>query len=326
MISGIFENCLGTQDPEQTLKYWAELGYREVQQGNLDADRAKQLYGYGSNLTSWRLQNGNSQDHGFVRVMKWQQPANAGLGKALPLTIGSRWFASLVQDIYEVADAFNDDNANGGDWLLTQPVRGIEGIGQHATSFYQRFTGVREFFVIGAETRQAFFQRYNYTRPGYGTISLESPLKVSEGTHSSIVTADHGTASFYSEVLGLKPLEINVKRSGSQNPSTRQILMLEDGQEFYLSGFVSPKTTVGMFQVYTPLYQTSDQRQFGQPGSLGVCLFTYQVEDIQFVHDRVNQSQASSVSPIVRNEFNESSFGFFAPDGVYWVIIRHYRK
>jgi hypothetical protein len=25
--------------------------------------------------------------------------------------------------------------------------------------------------MIGTETRQAFFQRYNYTRPGYGAIA-----------------------------------------------------------------------------------------------------------------------------------------------------------
>lgn len=321
MISGIFENCIGIQDPAPILRYWAELGYRTIQQGTLTASAALQLYGHASAVTSWRLQNGAAHDHGLVRVMQWQQPANAGLGPALPLTIGSRWFASLVQDIYAVADAFNDDNAQAQQWLLTTPIRGIEGIGQAGTSFYQRFTGVREFFVIGATTRQAFFQRYNYTRPGYGTIAADSPLPVSEGTHSSLVTANHETATFYADVLGLQPLELNVKRSGYQNEATREILMLQDGQEFYLSGFVSPQTTVGMFQVYTPLYPTPDLRELSQPGSLGLSLFTYQVESIQTVHDRVVQSDASRVTPILKNEFNEFSFGFFAPDGMYWVIV-----
>lgn len=320
MISGIFENCIGTQDAEQTLKYWAELGYRETQAGTLTADAAKQLYGYSAQLTSWRLQNGDSQNHGLVRVMGWQQPQNGGLEKALPLTIGSRWFASLVEDIYAVADAFMDDNEHGGNWLVTQPVRAIEGIGNPATSFYQRFTGVREFFVIGAETRQAFFQRYNYTRPGYGCITPASPLRVSEGTHSSIVTPDHTTTSFYTEVLGLQPT-LSDKRSGYQNPSTRQTLMLQDGQEFYLSVFASPQTTVGMLQVYTPLHPTADYRKLAQPGALGVCLFTYRVEDIQVYHDRVRQSHASCITPIVLNEFGESSFGFVAPDGMYWAIV-----
>lgn len=321
MISGIFENCIGSKDAEQMLRYWAELGYREIQQGQLPSDSAKQLYGYASNLTSFRLQNGDSKDHGLVRVMVWQQPHNEGLGKTLPLTIGSRWFASLVQDIYALADAFSDDNENGGDWLFTNPVRAIEGIGNQATSFYNRFVGVREMFVIGTQTRQAFFQRYNYTRPGYGTISPEFSLKVSEGTHSSIVTAEHDSAFFYADVLGLQPFEFNGKRSGYQNPSTRQTLMLEDGQEFYLSLFASPNTTVGVLQVYSPLHPTTDQRELAQPGSLGLSLFTYQVEDIQTFHDRVSNSNATLVTDLVLNEFGESSFGFVAPDGMYWAIV-----
>ncbi|HEY9698580.1 MAG TPA: hypothetical protein V6D10_15055 [Trichocoleus sp.] len=321
MISGIFENCIGSEQAQPTLQYWAELGYREIQRGQLSAEAAQALYGHASNLTSIRLQNGNSADHGLVRVMVWEQPRNAGLQKSHPFAIGSRWFASLVQDIYAVADAFNDDNTNGGDWIVTEPIRGIEFIGQPGTNFYQRFTGVREFFVIGSETRQAFFQRYNYTRPGYGVIDPASPLGVSEGTHSSIVTADHDTAAFYTDVFGLVPANNTRKRSGYQNPATRQILMLEEGEEFLLSSFMSPKTDVGVLQVYTPLYSTPDKREFAQPGVLGACLFTYQVEDVQAFHDRVSRSNARSVTPILLNEFNERSFGLVAPDEMTWVII-----
>ena len=321
MISGIFENCIGSNDVEATLKYWAELGYREVGRGQLSAEQAGLLYGYRSALTSLRLQNGNSFAGGLIRVMVWSKPRNDGLGYTLPLVEGSRWFASLVNDIYVVADAFRDDKENGGDWIHTEPVRGIEGIGQKGTGLYNRFVGVREMFVIGPETRQAFFQRYNYTRPGYGTVEPTSPMGVSEGTHSSIVTSNHSLSSFYVDVFGLVPAEFNVKRSGYHNPATRQILMLEAGQEFDLSAFFSPKTLVGMFQVYTPLYPTPDQREYAQPGSLGICLFTYQVEDITAFHKHVTHSDATHVTSIVSNEFGEPSFGLIAPDGMYWVIV-----
>ncbi|MBD2058617.1 hypothetical protein H6F88_21890 [Oculatella sp. FACHB-28] len=323
MISGIFENCIGSEQTQSALQYWAELGYREVQRGHLPAETAHTLYGHASNLTSIRLQNGNSADHGLVRVMVWEQPRNAGLQKSHPFVIGSRWFASLVQDIYAVADAFNDDNANGGDWIVTEPIRGIEFIGQPGTNFYQRFTGVREFFVIGSETRQAFFQRYNYTRPGYGVIDPTSPLGVSEGTHSSIVTADHDTVAFYTDVFGLVPANNTRKRSGYQNSATRQILMLEEGNEFLLSSFSSPKTDVGVLQIYTPLYSTPNKLEFAQPGALGVSLFTYQVEDVQAFRDRVSRSNARSVTPILSNEFNEPSFGLVAPDEMTWIIVGH---
>lgn len=71
----------------------------------------------------------------------------------------------------------------------------------------------------------------------------------------------------------------------------------------------------------TPLYPTPDQRKFSQPGSLGLSLFTYQVEDIIDFHQRVSRSSATNVTSIVANEFGEPSFGLVAPDRFYWIII-----
>lgn len=196
----------------------------------------------------------------------------------------------------------------------------MSGIGKKGTGLYNRFVGVREMFVIGSETRQAFFQRYNYTRPGYGAIASESSMGVSEGTHSSMIIQDHALTSFYEEVFGLAPL-VYGKRSGFSNPSTRQTLMLEDGQEFDLSAFQSPNSIVGLLQIYTPLYPTEDKREYAQPGSLGLCLFTFMVDDLVAFHSRVTASSATKVTPIVLNEFGEPSFGLVAPDGMYWVLI-----
>lgn len=321
MISGIFENCIGSRDVETSLKYWAELGYRVVSQAQLEARQAELLYGYASNLTSFRLQNGNSSQHGLIRLMLWSEPLNEGLGATKPLVIGSRWFASLTKDIYTVADAFADDKSNEGNWIITEPVRAIEGVGNVGKSLYERFVGVREMFVIGTETRQAFFQRYNYNRPGYGTVKASSPLAVSEGTHSSLVIADHSLSLFYAEVFGLVPMEFNGKRSGYQNHSTRQTLILEEGQEFYVSAFCSPKAVAGVLQVYSPLYPTPDKREYAKPGSLGLSLFTYQVDNIAAFHELCSRSSGTNVTPILNNEFGELSFGLVVPDGTYWIII-----
>jgi hypothetical protein len=124
-------------------------------------------------------------------------------------------------------------------------------------------------------------------------------------------------------VLGLVPQEWNGKISGTAKPSTRQTLMLSEGQEFYLSAFASPQMNVGMLQVYSPLYPTPDKCDYAQPGSLGLCLFTYRVDAIAAFHQQVNCSVATNVTPIIPNEFGEPSFGFFAPDGMYWVIVGH---
>ena len=139
MISGIFENCIGTTDLEATLKYWAELGYREIDRGQFTAAQAKQLYGHDSALTCVRLQNGQTTTHGLNRVFAWDQLRDRGLQQTLPLVQGSRWFASLTSDIYTVWDAFSDNRDNGNDWIVTEPVRAIEGIGNKGTGGASQF-------------------------------------------------------------------------------------------------------------------------------------------------------------------------------------------
>ena len=120
-------------------------------------------------------------------------------------------------------------------------------------------------------------------------------------------------------MLGLTPL--GTKETGD-SPATRQTLfMTPDDGKFMLSAFVSPKMEVGLFQVYTPLYPSPDVRDQSRPGSGGISLFTYRVDDLDEYHRRVGGSQARNVSPVVTNEFGERSFGFFAPDGFYWVLL-----
>ncbi len=319
MITGIYENCIGTSDRAATLKYWAEMGYRVVAEGHLGAEQAAALYGHSSTLHALRLQNGSSDDHGLLRVLEWEKPRNAGLEFTHPLTIGSRWFAQMVSDVFMVRDAFADDVAAGNPWLYTEPARAIIMTGSQSAGFYDRFRGVREMFVIGPHTRQAFFQRYGYTRPGYGTIEPTSPMGVSEGTHSSLVTADHSTALFYAEVFDLKLIN---PHQGGAKPESRQTLMMQEGEtEFMLTGFESPFMIAGLFQVYTPLYPTENKLDRSQPGSLGLSLFTYRTDEIAALHNRVNISPATAVTAIQPNEFGEPSFGFIAPDGMYWVVV-----
>jgi hypothetical protein len=67
-----------------------------------------------------------------------------------------------------------------------------------------------------------------------------------------------------------------------------------------------------VFQIYSPLYPIEDKRDRAQLGSLGLSLFTYQVEDLAALHTRVSASPATQSSAISLNEFGEASFGFFA--------------
>lgn len=159
MISGIFENCIGTRDLEGSLKYWAEFGYREVHRGQFNAEQTKLLYGHASNLQSIRLQNGNSSAHGLLRIMCWEHPRNQGLKDTLPMVVGSRWFASLVKDVYAIADAFVDENANGGKWIYTEPVRSIEVIGKWQKVGIPKYSNPPN-FDVGRWTRILLFFFY----------------------------------------------------------------------------------------------------------------------------------------------------------------------
>jgi hypothetical protein len=60
------------------------------------------------------------------------------------------------------------------------------------------------------------------------------------------VIADHRLVSFYADVLGLQLVEGSGKISGWKNPSTRQTLLLEEGQELYISVFISPDAVAGV--------------------------------------------------------------------------------
>jgi uncharacterized glyoxalase superfamily protein PhnB len=58
-----------------------------------------------------------------------------------------------------------------------------------------------------------------------------------------------------------------------------------------------------------------------KPGSLGMCLYTYQVQGIETYFQRVRESTATQITEIVSNEFAEKSFSFIAPDGYFWNIV-----
>jgi uncharacterized glyoxalase superfamily protein PhnB len=58
-----------------------------------------------------------------------------------------------------------------------------------------------------------------------------------------------------------------------------------------------------------------------QPGSLGMCLYTYKVREVEIYWQRVRESAAQQLTEIMINEFAEKSFSFVAPDGYFWNIV-----
>jgi hypothetical protein len=323
VISGIYENCIATTNLDEALRYWHEFGYTPIAEGTLAAAAAATLYGHASALRSVRLQNGAVSTHGLLRLFSWEQLRDGGLGQAPPLTVGGRWFIQNCADIWLIKDTFDDLRCWGENYIVTMPARAqmkwLPGAPQRPTIANRR-TSVRELMVLGEEVRQAFFQRYGYVRPGYGTINEQAPLKTSEATHSSFIVADASQGWFYVEVLGMVNTNPLHETSG-RNPGNSETLMIDPEQTFSIQGYMAPGTVCGMFQFYTPHWPTPDLSARSRPGSRGLTLSTFRVDDIAEYHRRVSASAAREVTPICRNEFGEESFSFIAPDGVFWTIL-----
>lgn len=323
MISGIYENCVATTDVAAALRYWGEFGYRPVAEGALGADAAGALYGHASGLRSVRLQNGDVSTHGLLRLFVWDTLRDEGLGRVPPLTVGGRWFIHNCADIWLIKDTFDDLVHWGEPYTVSTPSRAQMRFPDPANlqpSIVNRRVGVRELMVLGEEVRQAFFQRYGYVREGYGTINPSAPLKTSEATHSSFIIADDSHGRFYVDVLGMQVTN-PLHESSGRNPGNAETLMIDPDQTFTLQGFMAPGTTCGMFQFYMPRWRTPDLSASSRPGSRGLTLSTFRVDDIAAYHARVQASAATAVTPIVANEFGERSFSFIAPDGVFWTIL-----
>ena len=330
-IQGVYEYCIGTNDPEPLLRYWAEFGYHPVAEGRLERAAAQALYGVDDGLTAWRLQNGDVTTHGLIRLMAWDSPARPGLALARPLSVGSRWITARTDDIVALRDAYLDDLAAGQTWLVSDLVRQIIREGQEAAGFYGRFVGVREMMVVGPYSRQVFFQRYGYEVAGYGTVGPTSPLRVSEATHGGIVVPDLNHLEFYTDVLGLKlekretaaPAQPTTRSDTTFNGNTDTLgpLMRTAGETYQYATLVTPAAQVGRLYVIAPQAIEPDLRDQARPGVSGLGLATYRVTDLADYWQSVSQSEATSVTPILPDEFGQPAFTFIAPDGTSWGLV-----
>ena len=44
-ISGVYEICIGTNEPDSALKYWEQFGFKKGVEGELSPEEAEKLYG-----------------------------------------------------------------------------------------------------------------------------------------------------------------------------------------------------------------------------------------------------------------------------------------
>lgn len=331
-ISGLYELVIGTtaQDEADLIQYWQQFGFTVGQSGTLSAIKAHELYGVNSNLRSLRFHN-QVTDRSLLRLMVWENPINEGLGLTPLKAVGSRWGTSLSLNVFNIANHAEDAVAAGLPVYYVLPQRNLINRPDPFQPFLSANPCVHEMVLIQPLTRQVLFERHDYTHPNSGIINPDSHFKSSEFVHVGlIVDCDHEKLNFYDQVLGLHRTVDN-SESKYEEASCR-ILELkgsENGERMFKYCFTAPLTSStnqhqirsGNLTVLRFEGSLINKLNYSRPGSLGVCLYTMKVMDIESYHQRVSISKAKKVTQIQENEFAQKSFSFVAPDGYFWTLL-----
>lgn len=323
-ISGLYEAMIATPDAAWHLRYFHEFGFRVVDSAIMSKEDAWKRYGVASALKSYRLQNGETDSHGLIRLLVWDKPLGNGVGYAEPETIGSRMMVMKTKDIVRLADIFTMLRKEKQEkWLVTEPYFDdplrINKNGE--TDFFRRPVGVRENAVYGEYFTHVFFQRYGYEIPGYGTIADNVPLKTSELTHHDFfIKVDSMQQLMYLQnVLGLKA-EKAPEIDGDWLRGPRVVFMMREGYSHWYQGFVSPNNICGKLKFFMPRGPKPDRSASQRVGELGLSLHSFYTAKLDMVYALVKKAGLKAME-LGKNEFGERSFIFRGPDGVSWQII-----
>lgn len=331
-IEGIYEVCIGLQDPIPQIQYWGQFGYRIGQVGELSREAANNLYGVNSPLRSIRL-NHQDADHGLIRLMIWEKPINNGLGMESMRVKGNRWITTLTADILNILNHAEEAVTAGLPVKYTYPQWEIIYNKEiKMRPFVDPAIGVREMMLIQPLTRQVLFQRFNYTLPEYGNINQSATFKTSQITHLGMVIQDDSkeTLKFYEDILGLLRVRDDVETT-YDSKAGRQIFELQPHERFFVTAFDDPRSSIHNLQaarsgrLYMIRFPESipleNRFDAAQPGCLGISLYTYRVSGIENYFNRIKTSVAQNITEIIENEFGEKSFSFIAPDGYFWTLL-----
>lgn len=324
-VSGVYEVMIGTDDAGPLIEYFAQFGFRQIAKGQLGADQAEVVYGYKSGLTSFRLQNGEVDSHGLIRILQWDD-ALPGVGYAQPETVGQRMLVMRTKDIFRIHDIFSDARESGESWLPTYPVYDdLYAMTSGKLSALNRRVGVREMAVYGELFNLVLFQRYGYSIPGYGSIEPQSPLQTSEVTHNDFILAGASKADmlrqtdYYRDVLGFKS-EGPVVLDGDWQRGPKAVFNMADGASHWYRGFVSPNNISGKLKFFVNPDQRPNRQEFQKPGHMGITLHSVFVNNPQTVRGMALKAGISSTA-LHENEFSENSFVLRGPDGASWQIL-----
>jgi hypothetical protein len=247
---------------------------------------------------------------------------------------GNRWATALTTDVLGILNHAENTKAMGITIQYTHPYwEVIDNKEQKSQPFLDSAIGVREIMLLEPLTRQVLFQRFGYTMPHYAQINHHAPLNTSQFTHLGLIVQDDSkqTLQFYEQILGLLRVRDNVETSYESSDAGRGFFDLQAGEKFIVTAVDDPCSCATNFieassrRLYIVSFPENIKLQShftsAQPGSLGMCLYTYQVQGIETYFDRIRASNAQKVTKTVNNEFGEMSYSFIAPDGYFWTLV-----
>ncbi len=322
-ISGLYEVMLGTDNAEYAIKYFADFGFNIIRKEVISADRAQKIYGVPSKLTSYRLQNGNIDSHGLLRILEWDRLLGEGIGYAPVETIGSRIAVMRTDDIFRLYDIYQTAREIGKKpWLPTEPIADdLFGLNTGERDFFNRPILVRENAVYGEFFNHIFFQRYGYVIPGYGTIESNTKLKTSEFTHHDFIinATSMDQMSYLSTALGLSAEE-EPAIDGDWQKGPKRVFQMEPGFSHWYQGFVSSNNICGKLKFFIPRGIKTNKSSNQRIGEKGITLHSFYTPKLKMVHKLVSDHDLKPTK-IQENEFKELSFLFTDTAGVSWQII-----
>lgn len=325
-ISGVYEVMIGTDDAKPLIEFLGQFGFREIERAAFSSKQSAELYGYTSPLVSIRMQNGETDSHGLIRILQWQDVDGEGVGYAQPETIGQRLMVMRTKDIFRLHDIFTDARTSGQQWLPTKPVYDdLYDMTEGDLDVINRRIGVREMAAYGELVNIVFYQRYGYVIPDYGIIHLDSPLMTSEITHNDFILSGSSKADmlrqtdYYRDVLGFKP-EGPVVLDGDWQGGPKAVFNMSDGSSHWYRGFVSPNNIAGKLKFFVNPDPRPDRSSRQQVGQKGITLHSLFSPKVAFIH-QLAKKHGLNPSAIINNEFSEKSFVFKGEDGSSWQII-----
>ena len=334
IIGGVYEVAIGATNADPLIKYWMQFGYRVGETGELAANEALNLYGVESKLNSIRLYHQDA-DHGLIRLFVWDKPTNDGLQLSKMKVVGNRWGTMLTTDICDLQNHAEEAIEQKLPIYLVPPIRSeIYKLKTRPVPFVENYLAVREMCLIQPLARQVLFQRFGYTLPLYGKVNESSFFKTSQITHFGMVIDDDiEHLRFYDNVLGLlRGIDQKPGTSTYEDPSARAMFSLEANESYATTDFDDPhsspidpqKVRSGRLKIirFPSEAKLENKINHANPGSLGFSLYTLRVNTIEKYHLKLKQSNATQVTDICKNEFNELSFSFTAPDGYCWTILQ----